>query len=538
MHTFASAHPCEWRQDLNRPRRMETQPKSVRQAGPMVTTRNSWSGRDYTEDQNTDHQWLRRTLQRVLDELETLKAIIGHVGHSQDTIPKEVLLRMDHEYKQFLLAEQSQLDQFPLRPPPRPAKLKELPGNLFDDAPEGAALGHCVGADFLMGKGIAVEFRERFGHLDYLRSQNAQPGQVITVPLHKDNGEIDRYIFHIVTKPKSANCLPRPHEFVPAVRNLASLCASLGVKTLALPRIGAGLDRQPWPWVRKIIEEEFAGVATEVLIFNKPTEFPVNECRRLTYSGAAAASFNPLPAVQPPAQPPAKIPPRKNKKKKGGKGQLSPKISSVQRLASDLTKKDDAAQPPGGEQPHRDGTMPELVNPDTVPGRDDAFKVVTATVAAPKGGAVCSTGACELTGAPSSSAPSSTLLLSGEKNLNSPPPETNQTPSGAHISALDGTGSFSIDQTERDSQMMTPQKQPTHQDEFLTPTACQTFPKQLLLDLEESSPALVAIQRTEQNTVSTHIRQQTYTKQKPQFSDNLAQIMLKNTTLNTNHKVN
>jgi hypothetical protein len=101
-------------------------------------------------------------------------------------------------------------------------------------------------------------------------------------------------IFHIVTKPKSANCLPRPLEFIPAVRKLASLCASLGVKTLALPRIGAGLDRQPWHWVRKIIEEEFTGVATEVLIFNKPTEFPVNECRRLTYS----QQLNPQPNFQ------------------------------------------------------------------------------------------------------------------------------------------------------------------------------------------------------------------------------------------------
>jgi O-acetyl-ADP-ribose deacetylase (regulator of RNase III) len=538
MHPFASAHPCEWRQHLNRPGRMETEENTVRQAGPMITTRNSCSCRENAGDQ-INQQWLRRTLQRVLDELESLKAIVGQAGLSQDTISTEVLQRMDMEYRQFLIDEKNLLEEFSLRPPPhRPANLKEVPGNLFDDAPEGAALGHCVGADFLMGKGIAVEFRERFGHLDYLRSQHAQPGQVMTVPLYKSNGEIERYIFHIVTKPKSANCLPRPHEFVPAVRELATLCASLGVKTLALPRIGAGLDRQPWQWVRKIIEEEFAGVATEVLIFNKPTEFPVNECRRLTYSEAAATQHDARPAAQPLAQPPARHSNWKKKKKQ--KEQKSPKISSVERLASDLTKKDGPAQP-GAEQPNREGTLPDLTNPDTVPGRDDALKVVTATVAAPEGGARCSTGACELTGAPSPSAPSTTPLLSGEKNLNISPPEANQSASGAQNSAPDEIGSFSVDQTtstERGETQMTPQK-PNQQEEFRTPTASnETFPKELLVDLDVSSPVSVAIQRIEHKTVSAHIRQQTYTHNKPQFSSNLAQLMSKNTTHNINHKVN
>jgi hypothetical protein len=346
-----------------------------------------------------------------------------------------------------------------------------------------------------------------------------------------------------VTKPKSANCLPRPHEFIPAVRKLASLCASLGVKTLALPRIGAGLDRQPWHWVRKIIEEEFTGVATEVLIFNKPTEFPVNECRRLTYSEAAATPHTARPEPQPPAQPSTRNPrwqKKKKKKNKGTKEQQSSKISPVERLAKDLTKKDGPAQP-GAEQPDREGMMPDLTNPDTVPGRDDALKVVTATVAAPKGGARCSTGACESTGAPSPSAPSTTPLLSGEKNLNFSPPEANQSASGAQNSAPDEIGSFSVDQTtsaEHGETLMTPHK-PTQQEEFRTPTASnETFPKQLLVDLEVSSPVSLAIHRIEHNIVSTHIRQQTYTHNKPQFSSNLAQLMSKNTTQNIKHKVN
>jgi hypothetical protein len=185
--------------------------------------------------------------------------------------------------------------------------------------------------------------------------------------------------------------------------------------------------------------------------------------------------------------------------------------------------------------------MSDLTNPDTVPGRDDAFKVVKATVTAEEGGARCSTGACDLTGAPSPSAPSTIPLLPGEKNLNFSPPEANHSASGAQNSAPDGIGNFSVDQTisaEQREMQMTPHKT-TQQDDFRTPTASdETLPKQLLVDLEVSSPVSFAIQRIEHNTVSANIRQQTYTKHKPQFSDSLAQIMSKNTTQNINHKVN
>jgi hypothetical protein len=47
-----------------------------------------------------------------------------------------------------------------------------------------------------------------------------------------------------------------------------------------MPQIGAGLDRQPWRWAKNIIEEVFAGIDTDVLIFlHDPSEYPRNECR-------------------------------------------------------------------------------------------------------------------------------------------------------------------------------------------------------------------------------------------------------------------
>jgi Macro domain len=173
------------------------------------------------------------------------------------------------------------MDRHPPPPPQhlRRAKITEVKnGNLFDDAPPGAALAHCVGADFVMGAGLAVEFRERFGHVEELRAGHHQPGTVAAVPLlQPGSNNIERYVFHLVTKPTSRFCLPRWWELIYSVRELARLCNELKIKTVAMPQIGAGLDRQKWWKVRRVLEIEFAGSDTNILVFHHPSEYPVNE---------------------------------------------------------------------------------------------------------------------------------------------------------------------------------------------------------------------------------------------------------------------
>jgi O-acetyl-ADP-ribose deacetylase (regulator of RNase III) len=172
----------------------------------------------------------------------------------------------------------------------RRAKVTEVTvGNLFNDAPRGAALAHCVGADFMMGAGLAVEFLERFGHVQELRAMHLQPGQVATMCLLQPNSlEVDRYVFHLVTKPTSHNCLPRWWELIYAVRELRRLCEHLAVKVVAMPQIGTGLDRQHWWKVRRVIDIEFAGSDTEVLVFHHPSELPRTVCGGQSIVEAAA----------------------------------------------------------------------------------------------------------------------------------------------------------------------------------------------------------------------------------------------------------
>jgi len=409
--------------------------------------------------------WFRSAINKILAEIETLKAAVG--CKDIDTTQHDRISRMQFEYENFLRTEQDMLRRYPIdKSKKKPAKITEIDGDLFADAPPGAALAQCIGADVKMGAGLAVIFREMFGHINYLISQQRQPGQVATLPIYKPNGELDRYIFNLVTKPKSANCLPREEEIILAVQELAHLCTILGVKTLAMPKIGAGLDRQPWHWVRKVIEQAFAGVDTEILIFLHPTEYPNNECRKPTYSekvasykqtpvtidkgasekvpsneaitlstapvdcgapihdatlsGSAASkevtgtneSVTPSEVTAPDevAAPKESVTPEVTTP--STKTKNTPKISKEQRQAADLEKAE------SGTKKKKKSSNTSRKNS---PGRGGAQKSAKATVSAAGGPAGRSSGACGTAGALSSSAPGPTLPPSGEPVLFSTP---------------------------------------------------------------------------------------------------------------------
>lgn len=54
--------------------------------------------------------------------------------------------------------------------------LKTINGDLFNAT---CALAHCVGADFKMGMGIAVKFKDLYGQVEYLKSQKVNWEKII-----------------------------------------------------------------------------------------------------------------------------------------------------------------------------------------------------------------------------------------------------------------------------------------------------------------------------------------------------------------------
>merc|ERR1712173_453818 len=73
--------------------------------------------------------------------------------------------------------------------------MKETSGDLFS-APSSESSCHCISRDYRLGKGIAKQFRDKFGRIDELGESGARVGGLAVL---KDG---KRYVYNLVTKEK------------------------------------------------------------------------------------------------------------------------------------------------------------------------------------------------------------------------------------------------------------------------------------------------------------------------------------------------
>ncbi len=72
--------------------------------------------------------------------------------------------------------------------------LEEHKGDLFAASGSMSCLAHCVSVDMAMGKGIAVEFKKRFGGVEELKKQQKKIGACALLQRDK------RFVYYLVTK--------------------------------------------------------------------------------------------------------------------------------------------------------------------------------------------------------------------------------------------------------------------------------------------------------------------------------------------------
>lgn len=127
-------------------------------------------------------------------------------------------------------------------------------GNLFDSSDN---LAHCVARDFGMGKGIAKEFKSRFGRVEELKSQKVDIGQ--SAVLSQDG----RFLYYLVTKEKSVG-FPTYGSLKSSLIHVKKHMDDHNVSTLSIPRIGCGLDKLDWEIVSRMIVEILVGKTVTV----------------------------------------------------------------------------------------------------------------------------------------------------------------------------------------------------------------------------------------------------------------------------------
>lgn len=137
-------------------------------------------------------------------------------------------------------------------------KYTEKQGDLFKADPK-YYLAHCISSDFALAAGIAVEFQKRFGTRDVLMYNHSD--LIGKFPIVIPTGRV----FNLVTK---KNCWDKPKmkDLETTLCALKWLLKQLGIKYLAIPKIGCGIDGLDWDFVSATIKSVFEDTDIEILV--------------------------------------------------------------------------------------------------------------------------------------------------------------------------------------------------------------------------------------------------------------------------------
>merc|ERR1712004_621072 len=140
--------------------------------------------------------------------------------------------------------------------------VEERNGDLFSAAPT-MSLAHCISRDCAMRKGIAKQFRDKFGRVDEIVQQKVQVGGVATLKLDKG-----RYIYNLVTKEKYFD-KPTMATLRSSLLKMEEHMVRKGIEEVAMPRIGCGLDLLEWRRVKQLLEEVFKDSGRKIVVFTR-----------------------------------------------------------------------------------------------------------------------------------------------------------------------------------------------------------------------------------------------------------------------------
>ncbi|CAJ0930336.1 unnamed protein product, partial [Mesorhabditis belari] len=151
--------------------------------------------------------------------------------------------------------------------------------NFFDrDEYKKFSIAHCISRDCAMGKGIAVEFKKRFGGVAELKKQAATAKKTIKNVYNKDFSHLeptggtlftleraDRSICYLITKEYYYQ-KPTYSSLRESLEDMRDFLVSKSIPGVLMPKIGCGLDRLDWDKVVRIIEETFQSTPIEVIV--------------------------------------------------------------------------------------------------------------------------------------------------------------------------------------------------------------------------------------------------------------------------------
>lgn len=157
--------------------------------------------------------------------------------------------------------------------------IKHLTGNLLDA--EAEALVNTVNIVGIMGKGIALQFRQAYPeNYDAYRKAcehgEVQPGEMFVF----DTGKLyPRYIINFPTK-RHWKGKARLGDIESGLVDLIDTVKRLDIKSIAVPPLGCGNGGLEWEQVRPLIESAFEGTPSVSVLLYAPQGAPAAEKMR------------------------------------------------------------------------------------------------------------------------------------------------------------------------------------------------------------------------------------------------------------------
>lgn len=136
-------------------------------------------------------------------------------------------------------------------------KYTEVKKDLFKVS-EDYYLAHCISTDAKMGAGIAVAFKKKFKLRETI--VKADRGD-----LGVGTAFLEGRVINLITKPKYYH-KPTYKTFTSSLEDMKRIAIENNIQRIAMPKIGAGLDRLSWAKNREIIKETFKGTDIEILV--------------------------------------------------------------------------------------------------------------------------------------------------------------------------------------------------------------------------------------------------------------------------------
>lgn len=152
-------------------------------------------------------------------------------------------------------------------------------GNLLEARAE--ALVNTVNTVGVMGKGIALMFKERFDenfrrYEAACKAKEVQTGKMFVTPIHELDGP--RWIINFPTK-EHWRAPSRMEWVVEGLLDLRRFLIEYQVKSIAIPPLGAGNGGLEWSEVREQIERALGDLDINILVF-EPTKQYQNVAKR------------------------------------------------------------------------------------------------------------------------------------------------------------------------------------------------------------------------------------------------------------------